>query len=124
MKPVAFLALTSAIAIFAAPALAQSGKPMTKADFEKQQTSKYKRYDANGDGTVTADELMKTRPNRADGSAWTLEATQKWLARRDANGDGTVTVVEAVAFEMPRFDKMDANKDGKVTADERASEPK
>ncbi len=120
MKSVAILTL----ALIAAPASAQSGKPMSKADFESQQTKKYQRYDLNGDGKLPAEELLKARPTRMDGSAYTLDSVAKSLAKKDADGDGTVTVVEAVASEMPRFDKMDANKDGSVSPEEKASEPK
>ena len=118
MKPIAFAVL----AVIAAPALAQSGKTLTKADFEASQVRKYARYDVNGDAKVTVEELMKVRPTRTDGKAWTAKATAKWLARRDGNGDGTVTTAEAVAFEMPRFDKMDADKDGMLTPQERAKD--
>ena len=108
----------------AAPAPAQSDKPMSKADFEGQQTRKYGRYDLNGDGKLPAEELLKARPKRMDGSAYTLESVAKSLAKKDTDGDGVVTIAEAVAAEMPRFDKMDANKDGMVSSEEKANEPK
>lgn len=117
------IALVAALLV-AAPAAAQSDKPMSKADFTKQQTRKYERYDVNKDGVVTAEEVMQVRPARKDGTPYTLESTQKSLAKRDADKDGKVTVAEAVASEMPRFDKMDANKDGTVTAAERDADPK
>ncbi len=120
MKSVAFLTL----ALVAAPASAQSGKPMSRADFETQQTRKYQRYDLNSDGKLPAEELLKARPARMDGTAYTLDSVAKSLAKKDANNDGTVTVAEAVASEMPRFDTMDANKDGSVSPEEKANEPK
>ncbi|HET9510204.1 MAG TPA: hypothetical protein VFO80_03560 [Sphingomonas sp.] len=120
MKSIALLAAL----VVAGPAVAQSDKPMTKAGFEKQQTRKYERYDVNKDGTVTAEEIMQVRPTKKDGTPYTLESTRKSLAKRDANGDGTVTIAEAVASEMPRFDKLDADKDGTVTAAERDADPK
>jgi hypothetical protein len=113
-----------ALALVAAPALAQSSKPMSHADFEAQQTKKYQRYDLNGDGVLPPEELLRARPNRMDGTAYTLESVTKSLTKKDANGDGKVSVAEAVASEMPRFDKMDTNKDGAVSAAEKAGEPK
>ena len=120
MKSVAFLTLI----FVASPVLAQSDKSMSKADFQAQQTKKYQRYDLNSDGKLPADELLKARPKRMDGTAYTLESVSKSLAKKDADGDGIVTVAEAVAAEMPRFDKMDANKDGMVSVEEKANEPK
>jgi hypothetical protein len=37
---------------------------------------------------------------------------------RDINGDGKISKAEYVAGVKPRFQKMDANKDGKITIDE------
>ena len=120
MKSVVLLSL----ALLAVPASAQSGKSMSRADFESQQTRKYQRYDLNGDGKLPAEELLKARPTRNDGTAYTLESVAKSLAKKDVNGDGSVTIAEAVASEMPRFDKMDADRNGTVTPEEKANEPK
>lgn len=38
--------------------------------------------------------------------------------RADTNGDGVVTRAEALAQAGERFDRMDANHDGKLTRDE------
>jgi len=120
MKSVALIALS----LIAAPALGQRGTSMSRSDFEGQQTKKYQRYDLNGDGKLPADELIKARPARQDGTPYTLESVTKSIARKDADGDGSVSIAEAVASEMPRFAKMDANKDGMVSLDEKANEPK
>lgn len=120
MKPFAI----ALVAMIAAPALAQSAKPMSRADFEGQQTRKYQRYDLDRDGKLPAEELLKARPMRMDGSPYTLESVAKSLARKDANGDGVVTIAEAVASEMPRFEAMDADKNGIVSPEERATAPK
>lgn len=42
------------------------------------------------------------------------------LARADTNGDGMISKAEATARASARFDAMDKNKDGFLTADERA----
>ena len=41
------------------------------------------------------------------------------LMRADTNGDGMVSRAEAAAQAAARFDKMDTNKDGTLSADER-----
>lgn len=41
------------------------------------------------------------------------------LIRADTNGDGVITRQEFMAASDARFARMDANKDGKLTADER-----
>ncbi len=41
------------------------------------------------------------------------------LMRADTNGDGVITRQEFMAASDARFARMDANKDGKLTADER-----
>lgn len=40
------------------------------------------------------------------------------MMRADTNGDGVVTREEALAQAAQRFDRMDLNHDGKLTADE------
>lgn len=42
-----------------------------------------------------------------------------WFDRLDVNKDGKVTLAEATAKPLALFDKADANKDGKVTPEER-----
>ena len=41
------------------------------------------------------------------------------MMRADTNGDGLISKAEATAQANTRFDRMDANKDGTITADER-----
>ncbi|MET0307187.1 MAG: ca2+ sensor protein [Sphingomonas sp.] len=55
------------------------------------------------------------------GSAYARQDGQRRdpLARADANGDGIVTREEFLADVDARFAKLDLNKDGKITPDER-----
>lgn len=46
------------------------------------------------------------------------------MMRADAAGDGVVTRAEALTQAGERFDRMDANRDGKLTADELATMPR
>ncbi|MFT4178716.1 MAG: EF-hand domain-containing protein [Thermomonas sp.] len=54
-------------------------------------------------------------------SAATTAQTAPAKAKIDANGDGVITKAEAAAFPKlaQRFDQLDVNKDGKLSADER-----
>ena len=56
-------------------------------------------------GTALAQEAT---PPRGDGM----------MMRADANGDGVVTRAEMLAQAGERFDRMDLNRDGKLTQDE------
>lgn len=93
--------------------------------------------DANGDGSVTAEELAALRTAKvaaadanADGNL-TLEEFQKiWLElmnprmvdafqRLDADGDATITVAELDAMVADAMERMDRNGDGAISADDR-----
>lgn len=65
--------------------------------------------DANRDGQVSFEELRGAR-HKARG--------ERFLARLDADKDGKVSKAEALAKATERFDRVDANKDGFITADE------
>ncbi|MEO6113277.1 MAG: hypothetical protein ABIP07_02350, partial [Sphingomicrobium sp.] len=41
------------------------------------------------------------------------------IVMADTNKDGRITLAEAEAMALQHFDKMDANRDGKVTPEER-----
>lgn len=43
---------------------------------------------------------------------------ERLLKAADANGDGVLTRDEALAFAAQRFDRLDADHDGRLTADE------
>jgi Ca2+-binding EF-hand superfamily protein len=42
-----------------------------------------------------------------------------WFERMDANKDGKVTLAEATAMPLAMFDKADTNKDGTLSPEER-----
>lgn len=96
----------------------------------------FDRLDANRDGKLTVDELTAARPPRpmpgggaADGNAPPPMPGANGrrhggmgaglLRRADTNGDGVVTRDEFRAAAMARFDRMDANHDGRIDATER-----
>jgi len=135
------LLLTAAV-LSVAPAAAQPpgpppdfDRPQTRADAEKQAADRFARWDANGDGKVTREEMAVAREGGSGADAPPPPAPPPPPPRRggrrgpgsgammferlDANGDGAVTVAEASARTLERFDRMDADHDGTVTPDER-----
>lgn len=88
----------------AAPAGPEAAKPRAERVFA--------RFDANGDGQITRDEMKAKAAER--------------FAKMDANADGQVTRDERRAFRKARraerqerrFARIDANADGAVTLDE------
>jgi Ca2+-binding EF-hand superfamily protein len=90
---------------------------MTKEDFEAKTRSKFARWDANSDGTVTAEEVaaiierrMERRHHRRGGGRM-----QRMLRRLDADRDGKVTKAEVEAGVTERFARMDLDGDGVIT---------
>jgi Ca2+-binding EF-hand superfamily protein len=55
------------------------------------------------------------------------QSMRDYWKKADTDGDGALSKAEAEAAKMPRlvrdFDKLDKNKDGKLTADEMAAVP-
>lgn len=94
----------------------------------------FDRLDANHDGNISRSEF-ETRPAaRAEGPRQGMRG--KRLARRggagmggglagrafammDGDRDGRVSLAEANAAALQRFDRVDANRDGTITPDER-----
>jgi hypothetical protein len=133
-KPIALLALGLAIAGTATLTFAQTPPPgggqpgarHAKIDangdgvIDRSETAKaprlaenFDRLDANKDGRIGADERPQRRAGRGGHGGG--------MARLDANGDGAIDRSEAA--KAPRlaenFDTLDANKDGRIGADER-----
>ena len=135
-------ALTFAIlAGLAVPALAERGK----GDMPKPPLPSFAELDADGNGSVTADELMAFGDSRftdadTDGNGELTKAemeaaalarfqenlgyrTQVALAKLDKDGNGTVSKDEMEGMmKGPRpekmFQRLDANNDGAISEDE------
>ena len=86
---------------------AEANAPRLARDFDK--------IDVDGDGKITREEL------EGRGKAGMEQRRKEWWAKVDADHDGSIDKQEAAA-NAPRlardFDKMDANGDGKITAEE------
>ena len=96
----------------------------------------FDRLDANKDGMISRDEFAKGREMRIEkrivmrdngGNHGAKHGSGMgggmggghMIAMADANHDGRVTLAEAETMALQHFDKMDANRDGQVTRDER-----
>jgi Ca2+-binding EF-hand superfamily protein len=135
MKPVVLIALGLSFAGVTALTFAQgpqagSGKSARHAGFDtngdgaidRSEAAKapklaehFDRLDANKDGRISADE----RPQR--GMRGGRHGSGGALVKLDANADGVVDRSEAAKAPKlaEHFDRLDANKDGRISADER-----
>ncbi|MBL8382998.1 MAG: EF-hand domain-containing protein [Burkholderiales bacterium] len=109
---------------------------LSKAEAEaagmKRLVENFDKLDANKDGKVTREEMRAARGmhgdhHKGDGKGPRGERGERMKAA-DKDGDGALSKAEAEAAGMKRlvenFDKLDANKDGKVTREEmRAARP-
>jgi hypothetical protein len=151
----------------AGPALAAQGAhgligkgPETRAEMAAQVKVQFDRFDTNKDGAITRAEFESAtgglaarrpaarEPSHADRFAmldtdrngqisraeWDAGAPpadshggmnavggpgDRWFDRMDANKDGKVTLAEAQAAAVKRFDRLDTNKDGTISPEER-----
>ena len=136
--------------------------PMRRADVEQQLRDQFTRLDANHDGTLSREEAaadagqrrggpggaggpgrgtdaffdrldtnhdnmlsreefvaMRTMFRGGGGGGGFMALNGDWFDRVDANKDGKVTLDEMRTVVLGLFDRADANHDGIVTADER-----
>lgn len=88
------------------------GEPMDVAAMEERIAQRAVAIDANGDGIITAEEMIAYR------DAQRLQREQRRLQRFDRSGDGVVTVEDYVAAHSERLARMDADGDGVITREE------
>ena len=110
---------------------------LDQADGEAREKVRFDRIDANHDGVVTYAEFTASRAQfdqarkervvqqSADGERSARDERRGFAGHRgafarmaDADKDGAVTKAEFQASALQRFDRLDANHDGTVTADE------
>lgn len=110
------------------------------------QTKMFERLDANKDGSISkaewdqhsADRAAKRGEKRADAGATEGKRGMRghhgmrggrhgmrggmMMGKADTNGDKAISQAEFETAALTRFDAADANKDGQVTAEERAAQ--
>ena len=99
---------------------------LAQAEARRRLQARFAQLDANRDGGLTQAELQAGRQairteNRADRQAMRAEKRAARQAQRaaGARGDGVLTLAEMQARVSARFARLDANRDGFVTRDER-----
>ncbi|MCB2064242.1 MAG: EF-hand domain-containing protein [Novosphingobium sp.] len=106
-----------------------------EARMKERRTKMFAAIDADGNGQISREEFMahkhegKRGEMRGDkdgmkggmGHKMGMRGHRggKMMQMADANKDGSISKAEFTAAAMSRFDKTDANNDGKVTAEER-----
>jgi hypothetical protein len=109
-----------------------------EAEFQTLQKMRFRRLDADGNGTLSGSE-MPQRGRRgggdaaagidaeaeADGAVAAAETPRRGrrggggaAARLDANGDGAVSEAEFIAARMAMLTRLDADGDGAVSQEE------
>lgn len=81
----------------------------------------FARADSNQDGFVTLAEFQAApKPNRDKAAMGRRgEGMSRMIGAADVNKDGKVSLAEAQQAALTRFDRADANRDGRVTPEER-----
>src|SRR5690606_6758735 len=81
--------------------------------FQAHKLAMFTAADSNKDDVLTLQEMQQARETKA--KEWRVKKFEKL----DANGDGKITKAEAGNMPERRFAKLDANNDGAITAAER-----
>lgn len=93
---------------------------VTRAEFDAGHASRFARLDADNNGQLTREEMRAQRGRRGRGGH---HGGGMHLTRADANNDGNVTREEFLARPTEMFDRLDANRDGVISAAERPQRP-
>lgn len=91
---------------------------VTKEEMQATAATRFADSDSNGDGQLSADELTATAETRRAERLANRIARQ--IERNDTDGDGMLSLEETTAAAEGRrieqmFDRLDADKDGSVT---------
>lgn len=138
-RRIAHLALAAALSLAAAPALAQedgtsdglkglerffalidengNGR-IEPAEIEAARAGLFSRLDADGDGSVTAEEHQQAVDRLAERAERFAARGQQRFGRLDAVGDGRISRAEFVERQRPGFALADRNEDGAIDMEE------
>ena len=95
---------------------------LSRDEVQKSVDKMFADADANKDGVITKDEMRAHHGKMHDRMQTKMQ--ERWKAA-DKDGDGALSRAEAEAADMSmlsrNFEKLDRNKDGKLTTDEMRS---
>ena len=94
---------------------------ITKAEAIAVADARFAKLDTDGDGRVTAAEMQTRRDAMRERMQQRRNARVGKMGDRRLGADGVMTRAEAEARATERFDKMDANHDGKIDKTELAN---
>lgn len=97
---------------------------ITPDEFVAAAQQRFARLDRNGDGKLMPDELTRGRGRAAAASGKLAQFARKRFDKVDADHDGVVTADEYVAAARALYAQFDAKHDGRVTAAEIESSPR
>jgi Ca2+-binding EF-hand superfamily protein len=93
---------------------------LTRAELDAGRDAMFARLDGDNNGALTREELHAERGERGHrGGRGHHGGGMHMLTSADANNDGNITRDEFLARPIEHFDRLDANDDGVISADER-----
>jgi Ca2+-binding EF-hand superfamily protein len=96
---------------------------VSPADREARRKAAFERLDADDDGALSLAEFSARAEQRDERRADRRGPGRRGAARlgrdADTNRDGTVTQAEFASAALARFDRVDVDKDGTISANER-----
>jgi hypothetical protein len=103
-KTTTFALIAGASALAAASAFAEHHEKKEGMDWEAKLEAKFAEVDANGDGSVTADEFRTYKLEQAE---------KEWAAWTEGDADGMVSLEEAKAHHKAKMAEKAAKKEQK-----------
>lgn len=82
----------------------------------------FERLDTNRDNMISREEFERGRTMRAErmgGHRMAMRGHGVMMRRADTDNDGRISLAEAQAAALARFDRVDINRDGRITPEER-----
>jgi Ca2+-binding EF-hand superfamily protein len=108
----------------------RGGQRMARGDNQVGRAQMFERLDTNRDNVISRDEFARAQDlrgqlasrgaaQRGQGVAMRGQMGGAMLRAADANRDQRISLAEAETAALQRFDRVDLNRDGRVTRDER-----